>query len=317
MRKSIKHVLKGAAFFLGLAVILAAVSGIFQPKNNTAEDGMREVKANGILGEREHSVDVLVLGDSESFSAISPMNMWKEYGITAYVCGTSGQPLYLSQKFLKQAFLKQRPAVVILETDNIYGKIKLSDALAQPFYELFPVLEYHDRWKSLKASDFLERPSYTGTDECKGYFYSAAVAPADSAGYMAPDDGVEKIPARNKRYVKRIAEFCQANGAEFLLVSTPSTKNWNYRRHNGIQKLAEKYGLAYIDMNLMTEQVPINWQTDTRDQGDHLNHAGAIKVSRYLGSYLTERYGLTDHRNDPAYGDWSRAAEKFTAATGG
>ena len=54
MRKSIKHVLKGAAFFLGLAVILAAVSGIFQPKNNTAEDGMREVKANGILGEREH-----------------------------------------------------------------------------------------------------------------------------------------------------------------------------------------------------------------------------------------------------------------------
>ena len=36
----------------------------------------------GIQKEQKHSIDMLVLGDSESMTSISPMELWKSVGIT-------------------------------------------------------------------------------------------------------------------------------------------------------------------------------------------------------------------------------------------
>ena len=39
----------------------------------------------GIQKEQKDSIDMLVLGDSESMTSISPMELWKSTGITLYV----------------------------------------------------------------------------------------------------------------------------------------------------------------------------------------------------------------------------------------
>lgn len=42
-------------------------------------------------------------------------------------------------------------------------------------------------------------------------------------------------------------------------------------------------------MNTLREEIPINWNTDTRDKGDHLNYFGAVKATEYFGKYLEEK----------------------------
>ena len=124
-------------------------------------------------------------------------------------------------------------------------------------------------------------------------------------------DKNEYVNLINRGYVKRMKEFCEAHGAKFVLVSTPSTTNWNMRKHNGIVKLASDLGVEFLDFNVMTEEVPIDWTTDTRDGGDHLNDSGAEKVSAYIGNYLASTGLFADKRTNAEYSAWNEYLEAF------
>ena len=119
---------------------------------------------------------------------------------------------------------------------------------------------------------------------------------------------------KNLRHLRNILALCRENDAELVLFSTPSTMNWNYPRHNAAVALAEELGVDYIDMNLMPEEVPIDWQTDTMDEGNHMNYSGAAKVSEYLGKYLARRELFPDKRSLPEYAAWNEAVAEFYAA---
>ena len=66
-------------------------------------------------------------------------------------------------------------------------------------------------------------------------------------------------------------------------------------------------GCEYIDLNLKNDTLKINWETDTRDAGDHLNYRGAVKVSDYLAKYLKSSGKLIDHRGEADYKLWADA----------
>ena len=314
MSRFLKHTLRCVVFLAVLALLLTGVSQLVRPKNNTRSDGIHDPAANGILGEPDNTIDLLILGDSESYSAFIPMQLWQQYGYTAYCCGTSRQTLYYSEAFLHKAFQKQSPKLVILETDVIYIDFSYGSMLLQEAGNLFPVFSYHDRWKSLKANDWRMTVNYTHTENAKGYQLRCNATPADASNYMTPSDAYAPIPKRNRAYVERIKAFCDENGAQLMLVSTPSTVNWNMARHNSTQALADKLQIPFIDFNTMSDQVPINWSTDTRDQGDHLNYFGAKKVTAALGDYLSDNSLLPSHKDDPEYSDWDTQADAFNQA---
>lgn len=302
----------GSALFLtGLAAVLIILSALLEPKNNTKEEGMIDVSANGILAEKKNTVDVLIIGDSESYCSFIPMKLWEEYGFTSYVCGTSRQTLNYSEEFLRKSLATQTPKIVVLETNAIFRPYSGTDIVKMKLEQTFSVFRYHNRWKSLKLSDFKLNAEYTNIEYNKGYRYSKKANEASTKGYMRKLEETVEIQRTNLETVKKIRQLCEQAGAELIFVSVPSTRNWNYAKHNSVVGLAEDLGLTFLDLNLLTEEVGIDWKNDTRDKGDHLNHSGAQKVTSYFGNYLAGKNILKDHRGNKAYAAWDTSLETY------
>ncbi len=317
MNKKTKDIIGCISFMAGLLILFAVLSAVFVPKDNSSEAGMEAVQANGILGEKENTIDYIVLGDSETHSSFTPMQIWNDDGYTGYVCGTNAQHLYESEKFLRQALKHQSPKYVILETNAIYRYSSIENAIMAKAETYFPLFRYHDRWKNLKLHDFGGSIEYTYTNAYKGYRFEDRIDGVENEEYMIPTDRVKKITKINRYYVNNIINLCKENNIQLILISTPSISNWNYKKHNGIQKLADENGLTYIDLNLMQDQLGINWETDTRDKGDHLNYDGAVKVTGWLGNYLKQQGELSDHRQDANYQSWNKALKRYEKKVSG
>lgn len=301
-----KKFLKMTAFLLILCTILSGISWIVAPKDN---QNMHNSLANGFLGEKANTIDVLILGDSESYASFSPMQIWRDYGYTTYVCGTSRQYIQDSYDFLTRFTQSQKPKVVILEANLLYrSEGKFSDifrSMQNTASKFMPVFEYHNRWKKLSVEDFKKSKSYSWRDELKGFRINGKVVPYEgSADYMTYTDKVKKIPEVSTHYFKKIFEYCKKNDIQIMLVNTASPVNWSYEKHNGVENLANEYGIKYLDMNLLTKELKIDWKKDTYDKGDHLNFYGAQKVTKYLGEYLKNNFKITDHRGKEEYSHW-------------
>lgn len=309
MKNPIKYLISSIVFLLILVFLLAGVSKVLVPvKVNFS--GTKDPQAAGIVLEKENTIDVLFIGDSEAYSTFIPLKLWKDYGITSYCCGTSAQKLSETKSLLEKAFKNQSPKIVILETNTIYRKMTITDSLLLKSYLIKQLYDYHNNWKSL-VSEKTDSDTLELYNETKGYRYSIAVSPANTKNYMSETEHKKAVSPLNKTFVREIKELIEKNGARLILVSTPSTKNWNMPRHNGITILAEEQNVEYIDMNLLTKDIKINWKKDTRDKGDHLNYPGAVKATDYIGKYLFKTGLLADHRSDSEYFQWDILLNKF------
>lgn len=316
--RPIAYVLKVAAYVVvAVAVMLAFLvvgSRVMEPKDNSPEAGMIEPAANGIMGEKAGSIDVLVLGDSVAYNSISPTQLYHEHGFTSYTCASPGQALAYANTLLHRALEgphPQRPVLVLIEAAPLFTELSLGNALSRTAQDLFPLIEYHSRWKSLTLDDFTKQPQATWTDELKGFRVYRETKPADDEAretHMAPTGDTEAISRVNGAYLKRIVEYCRANGAEPVLISVPSIANWNMARHDSVSAWADEHGVGFVDFNTGSDKVEIDWTTQTKDGGNHLNYDGATAFTHALGQLLVQRYSLPDHRADPAYAaEWDAA----------
>ncbi len=314
MLTKMKKIISSVLFLLGLLLLLVLTSRFFQPKNNTEAYGMEDQRANGILAEPEQTIDVLFIGDSVSYCSVIPVQIWRDHGITSYMCGTSLQQLYYTKEFLYKTFETQSPKVVMLEGIPVFNNFMYKENVGNAVERMLPVFRYHDRWKEVVnwpewQSGF--EVEYSNLEVTKGYYYSSAIEVVDAAGHMTETDEVAGILDDNKRTLLDIIELCEKNGAELILYSAPNALTWNPAIHNALVALADELELTYFDMNYMTEEVPIDWRMDTFDGGDHVNYYGAQKVTAYLGKYLSEMNRFTDKRGDERYKTWDDAQQAF------
>ncbi len=300
--------LRTVMFLLILVILLFITSFIFMPRQEVYNIVTTKEMLTSLSKEEDDTIDVAFYGDSECFAAYSPLQMYAEHGYTSYICATAAQRLCDTYAIMDEMFQSQSPKLVVLEANCFfrYGGTEKDedDELFNALSQAFPVFKYHSRWKTVLQA--LMRSKYQTEDNYKGFLLRTKVKPYKQGEYMIPSDKFAKMPEENEDYIKKIIDLCEENGAEVIFVSSPSPKNWNYEKHNTVVALAEKVGVDYVDYNLLQEELGINWKTDTKDYGDHVNLYGATKLTTDFGQYLADHFDLPNHQDDPDYSEWTK-----------
>jgi len=320
MKKNLKHILSVTTVLIVFALVLSFLTMLLQPKYmETLVEG--SFVSQYYREEKNH--DVIFIGDCEVYANFSPMELYREAGITAYVRGTSQQLIWQSYYLLKETLEYETPKAVVYNvnamrysapvkeefnrltmdqmrwSDEKVGMILASMTEEETFLSyVFPILRYHSRFDKLTGEDFTYLFSVKD-NTFNGYQMNKGVLP------------VGKLPAVRRlanyqfgdicyEYLDKMRTLCEEKGVELILIKAPSLQpHWYDEYNDQMAGYAEKYGLKFYNFVERAEKIGIDYQTDTYDAGLHLNLTGATKLSRYFADILAEAHGIPDRRNDP------------------
>jgi hypothetical protein len=312
--------LKIPAFVLVLVLVLFVAQSVLMPKYITeAVDG--RLVAEYYSSAKNH--DVVFVGDCEIYENISPITLWKEYGISAYFRGSPQQLIWHSYYMMEDTLRYEKPKAFVFNVlsmkygepqNEAYNRLALDgmewsksklDAINASMTEeetflsyVFPILRYHSRFDKLTSEDF--RYLFTVKDNTfNGYQMNKGILPVGTlptvrrlANYQFGEICYE--------YLDKMRVLCEEKGVELILVKAPSLQPHWYEQYNDqMVEYAARHGLKFYNFVDVAEEIGIDYQTDTYDAGLHLNLAGATKMSQYFARILAEEHGIHDRRNDP------------------
>jgi len=253
-------------------------------------------KTRSIQKESQNSLDMLFLGDSEGWAAFSPLQIFHEYGITSYNCSTPGQWTGDSAKILSRALKHQSPSVVVLETSAIFSS---PNPIKYALSQVLPIFHYHNYYKNTSTK--------YGDQKTKGANLNKTTVPyTGRKDYMNNDIDAMELDTNSLNGLNKVLQLCSERNIHLVLVTAPSALTWTTAKHLAVEEWAQDNDIPYIDYNEQKEfnQLSFDWATDTRDGGDHVNLNGSKKICTDFGKRVSERYSLTDHRNDSEYTEW-------------
>lgn len=280
-------------FALSGLVLLTVVSFLFSGYISKGYQYQEVQKKQDELIYADDKKDVLFFGDSIAWAAYSPEIFWKTNGIPTYNCSTSGQWLGDGKIILNSAVEKQVPKIVVWDANSIYTNISRVKYFLS---ESFPVFHYHFAYLSNSCPH--------EKDPFRGYNSSDAVNVYTGAPDYMGDAETQPFTSLAADNLEEIYQICKDHHITLVMTCSPNPHTWNMGRHNAVQEWCDSHSVEFIDYNLMTNEIGIDWKTDTRDGGEHLNNNGAYKVCMHLSDYLKDRYDLHNYYNDPAYRDW-------------
>ena len=304
-KSSLYNLFRIAAFLVIGAVLLGVFSQIFDGgywfRQGYIYD--RTARYAAYTAQEPGQIDVITVGDSLSICAITPPELYRDYGITAYNIGQDMQFPVESYYALEHALKTQPVKVVLLETNALFYDNSLVDEAQKDLSEFlqsrFPFLRFHNLWKIPFKRKSIRK-------YFKGYTINESEGHFDFDKDYTFDNPVRyPIQPQQHLHLMRIQKYCKDHDIRLILYSSASIQGYyTMRKHNTLMDYAEKYGFEVVDANFDKDIVGMDWPNDTWDDGDHLTLSGCRKMTAYLGNYLRSECDLPDHRSDPAYKSW-------------
>lgn len=315
-----KKWLRAIASVLIIAVSLYLLQRLLFPKYVT------DIVEGALIAEyyeEEKDHDVVFIGDCEVYENFTPALLWEEYGINSYIRGSAQQLIWQSYYLLEDTLQYEKPEAVVfnvlaLQYDEpqkeAYNRMTLegmrwsgakiksiqaSMTKKENFLDyVFPLLRYHSRWSELSAEDvtYMFR---TEPVSHNGYYMRVDVKPAENVPSGRPLADYN-FGDHAYAYLDKMTQLCKENDIELILVKAPSLYPYWYEQwETQIEEYALEHELLYINFLELTEEIGIDFATDTYDAGLHMNLSGAEKCSRYLGRVLAEETGIPNRRGEP------------------
>ena len=280
--------------------------------------------------------EVVFIGDCEVYENISTVRLYEKYGVSSYIRGSAQQLAWQSYYLLEDTLRYETPKVVVFNVLSLkydtpqseaYNRMTLdgmrwskSKAKAvnasmtegEHFVEyVFPLLRYHSRIFELTEDDLAHLFSKDKVTH-SGYYMRVDSKPEG--------EFPEPMPLRDytlgenaMSYLDRMTELCRENGIELVLMKAPTKyPHWYDEWDRQIVEYAADNGLQYINFIDMRDEVGLDMSVDTYDAGLHLNLSGAEKMADFFGCWLTERFELTDFRQDERVsGIWKEKSDYY------
>jgi hypothetical protein len=328
-----KRALKTAAFLILLAGAYWYVDGVLNLKSY---DGIERI--THFYQRKKQDIDVFFVGSSQACWDIDPVTVWKEAGIPSYDLGGPNQPFWTSYFHIKEGLKYQKPKVIVLDVyaacfafeytgwvDIVQNNIGLKPSkekiesifVSSPdrrrhIFLGFPV--YHTRYSELTKRDFVD-PYEGGVAYRNGVYLKNSVSPQPRPD-VTNVTTMRELPPKSMEYLLKIIELAKNQHIKLLLVKSPFVLSPEQQEYfNSVAGIAENNDLRFINYNLLYDELDFDFTTDMADKW-HLSYpGGVVKYSRHLAALLADEYGLTNHRNDPAYEDWNIWAERIGGDT--
>lgn len=323
MKKHVLSVVRSVIFLAILAVSLIYINKFLTLKYLPSDtDWPTTSTYQQFYQMEENSIDVLFLGPSCMANAISPQEIYNEYGIRSYNLGSEQQTPFISYYWLREALRFQDIKCVYLDITflfNVHNEYPLNvreglirkcfdemhwsevkteaireickydpDQTAMSYY--FTNMRYHSRWTDLKSHDF--RVEDYGSDPLKGFaplnFYS-------KQGYtpFVPDGTTELQPTHPimQEYVDKIVALCKEKGITLIFTSLPGV-TMNSKYNNTVTTYAKEHGIDYYNLCEKENFLKLGTEGPREYAIYHANLWGAIKISRFVGNLLKETYHI-------------------------
>lgn len=268
-------------------------------------------------------IDVVFTGSSLVQAGVSPMSLYRDYGIASYDRSNSSQTIALSYYMIEDAIKRNKPELVVADVGFMYEsadyceepstrksldgmkwsktKVNAINAMMgedEHFIDYaFPILRFHSRWNDLKTEDFkyiYYKPNVTRngqlmkSDSLTDYY--------EYNPYR--DDESSVICDENLFYLQKICDICKENDVQLFMMKMPHIQgNWTKKYDEQILEIAQNNNVQYVNFIDLFDAFHFDYMSDFYDS-QHMNSMGAEKFSKLLGAYIKKNYTVSDRRND-------------------
>ena len=320
-----KKVIRGIAFLIIAVMVIIQVFSVLKWKDTNGDylSSTRQLYAT-----EKDLMDIVFMGSSHCYCGIVPDVLWGDYGYAAFNMTISGQDKASTYYHLKELLKNQSPKIVCVELwgltydkhaveGNVHRNLmamnlsKNAIGLIQAYADEEEQMDYilrwpivHTRYKELKRYDFVP---YEYSEYGRGVELSYQIGWSAFPSEAVACEEVGELTVTNKEWLENLYRVSEEEDFELVLFFAPTMVDVEQQKQvNAAKKFAEERGIDFFDFNRLTADVGLDYSRDFIDQ-THLNGYGAEKLTRYLGTYIEQKYPLDDHRGDEAYEQWEKS----------